>query len=377
MRLLIVVVIVAAAGLCPGCSNPINAYTAGHYFEAAERAEAAGDLAQARMLYSRAAGNADMGNLGANAQAHTWYEYARLPGYLGEVDEAQRTFDRVLKLIDAGGAPTESLRAPALAEYARMLQNNGRPRDALPLYARALDALNQTSVGETDPIGFALFLDNHAACLRSAGDDRQAGAIADRAAQLRREHPGEKAKFTNAHLYASAGRAASQRGDWTTAARYWALAAEAADAGSESPRFVAIAHYEHGRSLGVTGQFEQGERELKHALKIDAKNGGETYMDLTELGRLNQAQGRYADAIGYFEKEMPIMNSSGAAKRAPLEMVAFLTDYADCLRHAGRTADADRVSQRAATLSSTAPAGAPPADRTPYGSLKPSQPKRD
>lgn len=250
-----------------------------------------------------------------------------------------------------------------------MFQNNGQPQKALPLYARALEALEKTSVADSDPIGFALFLDGYAECLRSAGESQNARTLADRSDALRREHPGVKAGFTNAHLYASAGRAASERGDWAAAVRYWKLAAAGADAGSESPRVMAVAHYEYGRSLGVTGQFEPAEAELKRALALDEENGGETHWDLTELGRLNQARHQYADAVGYFEKEMPSLEANGAATRSPAEMAALLTDYADCLRHVGRMADAERVAARAAALESAIPTGAPPPDRTPYGTV--------
>lgn len=365
----------AVSAFWSGCSNPINAYTGGRHFEAAESAEAAGDLTKARMLFSRAAVNADIGNLGTATQAHAWYEYARVCGYLGEVEESQRTYDRVLKLIEAGGDETQSLRAPALAEYARMLQNNGRPQLALPHYARALEALDRLPVTASDPIGFALFLDGYAECLRTVGNNEQSREIAARAEALRTQHPDAKAKFTNARVYASAGRAASGRGDWSAAARYWGLAAAGADVGTEPPQFVTTAHYEYGRSLGVTGQFARAEAELIRALELDGKNGGETYWDLTELGRLNQAQRNYTKAIEYFEKDIPIVEAQDTATRNPVEMAALLTDYADCLRHGGRTADADAVMKRATALAATAPAGADPADRTPYGSALP-QPTR-
>ncbi|PTY00371.1 tetratricopeptide repeat protein [Opitutus sp. ER46] len=350
-----------------GCTNPINAHTARRYFEAAQGAEAEGDLPRARMLYSRAAGNTDLGHLDANSRAHAWFEYARLSGYLGEVAEAERTYERVLTLIDAGVPEAESLRAPTLAEYARLLQNNDQPQRASPLYARAVAALERVSAADSDPIGFALFLENYAQCLRSVGDAPEADRIKERANALRNQHPGVKAKFTNDHQYASAARAASERGDWAAARRFWQLANAAAIGGAEDPRFVAVTHYEYGRSLGVTGRFAEAETELKTALARDTESGGEPHWALTELARLNQAQHKYEAAAEYFERNLPILDAARAEQRNPADMAAFLADYAECLRHVGRTAEADQISARATALAATIPAGAAPADRTPYG----------
>ena len=90
----------ACLSLLAGCANPINGYTAQQYLEYGFQAEKGGDLALAQRNYSRAYGNAKMGNLGPKAEAYYLYEVARVTGYAGAYAESEKEFLDVLALID-------------------------------------------------------------------------------------------------------------------------------------------------------------------------------------------------------------------------------------------------------------------------------------
>lgn len=323
------------------CSNPINAYTGMKYFEAARNAESAGDLERARMLYSRAAGNADIGHLDLNTRAHAWYEYARVSASLGEVSAASESYRKVVELIATAKGAADSLRAPALAEYARLLDDSGDNARAVLIYAQALPALEVANVATSDPIAFAVFLERYARCLEQTGNAADAASIQARAVLLRTRHPGEKAKFNHALAYSQAAQAALHRDDWSTADRCWARVLVEADSATLPVSILTTAHYEHGRSQGVLGHFAEAERELLRALELDEQNQGETYMDLTELARLNYDQHKYETAIGYFKRAFPILERTGVAQASPAAMIDLLTEYADCLSRVGRAGDAN------------------------------------
>lgn len=178
------------------CANPINARTAARYDEAGLKAENSGDLETSRKNHSRARWNAQAGHLGPAAEARSLYEFARVTGYAGNHAESETAFLKVLALIDQARGKADDLRAPALAEYSRLLHDTGKHRQALPVFAGAVEELEKVEIEQSDPIGFANYLDDYRDSLSKAGNARLAAEITKRADSIRTRHPGESAKFT-------------------------------------------------------------------------------------------------------------------------------------------------------------------------------------
>ena len=136
-----------------------------------------------------------MGNLGPAAEASYLYEYARVRGYAGSYAESEKAFLDVLALIDKAHGGGDRLRAPALAEYSRLLHDTGQHQKAIPVFERAAIALDKTGIDSSDPIGYAEFLDDYADSLKLAGNMDRASAIAARTATLRLGHENERSHF--------------------------------------------------------------------------------------------------------------------------------------------------------------------------------------
>jgi tetratricopeptide (TPR) repeat protein len=177
-----------SAALLGSCANPINARTAQNYYEFGVQAERAGDLALARRNFSRAYGNAQMGNLGPAAEASYLYEYARVTGYSGSYDESEKAFLDVLALIDKAKGEADKLRPPALAEYSRLLHDTDQHQKAVPVYEKATAELEKVGIESSDPLGYAAFLDEYAQSLTAAGFTERASAISARSSSLKSEH---------------------------------------------------------------------------------------------------------------------------------------------------------------------------------------------
>jgi tetratricopeptide (TPR) repeat protein len=179
-----------------GCvSNPINAYTANRYYDAGVQAEKAGDLTLARMNYSRAYANAQMGFLGPSTEAHALYEWSRVTGYLGMYAESEKGFINVLALIEKANGEADKLRAPALSELARLLHDTGQHAKAVAIYEKAVPELEKVDILKIDPLGFAVFLDDYSASLTAVGLTQRAAEVASRSAVLKDEYKGMTPKF--------------------------------------------------------------------------------------------------------------------------------------------------------------------------------------
>lgn len=185
---LLYLIVCVSAVLFSSCANPINARTAQNYYQYGVQAERAGDLAQARMNFSRAYGNAQMGNLGPAAEASYLYEFARVTGYTGNYEESDKAFLDVLALIDKAKGEADKLRPPALAEYSRLLHDTGQHQKAVPVYEKAMAALEKVGIESSDPLGYAALLDEYAESLTAAGFQARASAILERSSSLKAEH---------------------------------------------------------------------------------------------------------------------------------------------------------------------------------------------
>lgn len=167
--------------------------------------------------------------------------------------------------------------------------------------------------------------------------------------------------------YTQVGAAAEARGDWDTARRAFARAVMNADEAGLPLARRATVHYEYGRSLGVTCFFDQSEHELNVAYDLDRQTGQPLFLSLVELARLNLDQGKFVPAAAYFERAMPALDAVNAADKAPIAYAGILDEYARALTGAGRSQEARKPAERAASIRAGRPSGHSITDRTPYG----------
>lgn len=354
-----------------GCiSNPINGYTATHYYEAGRQQEAEGNLELARMNYSRSYGNTVVGNLPPGAKAHALYEYARISAYLAERTEAEKGFIDVLSLIDQAKGEADSLRAPALAEYARMLRDQGDHAKAVPIYDQAVAEMEKRSAEAKYPVNFAYFLGDVAENLRAAGLPARADAVTARASALKAMNPGVAPTFNLWETYASAAHALIAKNNWRAACVAMSRAVKEAEERGLGPKTLVTLDYEYGRCLGVTGKFADAETCLLKALALDKQTGGPFYMDLTELARLNYDQAKYPEANAYFEQDLLEMDRQGLADSAPAGFIDVLGEYSVALRKTGHEFEAGTVDARIKAIRAAHPVLVSHTDRTPYGKYR-------
>lgn len=194
-KLSILLLAAALASFLASCANPINAYTAQQYYDYGVQAERGGDLTLAQRNFSRAYGNAQMGNLGPKAEAYYLYEFARVTGYAGSYAESEKAFLDVLALIGKAKGEADKLRAPTLSEYARLLHDTGQHAKAVPIYAKVVPELERVGILSSDPLGFASLLDDYAGSLAGAGFTQQSAEIASRSASIKEAHKGASPSF--------------------------------------------------------------------------------------------------------------------------------------------------------------------------------------
>jgi tetratricopeptide (TPR) repeat protein len=170
-----------------------------------------------------------------------------------------------------------------------------------------------------------------------------------------------------AQTYAAQARQAQAQNNWDGARRAYARAVVNAELAKLPVNQRAILTYEYGRSLGVTCFYDLAQEELTLAHELDRQAGNPLYLSLTELARLMFDQRKFAESIPYYEQAFSALDKVQAATTAPAEYVTLLTEYAQALTQAGRSADAKAAEQRSKMIKTANPSTQSITDRTPYG----------
>jgi tetratricopeptide (TPR) repeat protein len=169
---------------------------------------------------------------------------------------------------------------------------------------------------------------------------------------------------------ASEAHAAQLRGDWARAAQLWEQAIRIEQGIWEdpelanSPKLMAIYYYELGRSLGVLGLYDEGEKDLLQALRLDKKFNVPIGMDLTELARLNYARGNNTQAAFYFKQIMPHLDE--AISKNPAESIAIMNEAAFVAKALGDNEWATQLKEKSEIVSNSHGNLKLPEDWTPY-----------
>jgi hypothetical protein len=101
----------------------------------------------------------------------------------------------VIGLLDKSEEDTASLRAPTYSEHARLVFDDGRYAEAVPLFQKAVLALDHLSAPEKFPADYAAFLDDYSAALEKTGREAEGESVSKRAEEIRQANPGASGKF--------------------------------------------------------------------------------------------------------------------------------------------------------------------------------------
>jgi len=179
-----------------GCiATPLNQRHYNFYYEAGGIAENNNDLELARQNYSRAIINAQLGYLGAEKEAWATYEWARIAGYLGNYEESKEAFIDAISLLEKAKGKNNSVATPMLSELGHLYHGNRFHEDAVKIYSQAVKLLEKLDAQESDPIGYALLLENYAESLAESGDKEKSLNIYQKAQVIREKHTGKEALY--------------------------------------------------------------------------------------------------------------------------------------------------------------------------------------
>ena len=167
----------------------------------------------------------------------------------------------------------------------------------------------------------------------------------------------------NYSLYNREATKAELSNDWDSARRRYFLALQNAEWAEEGKGVRSEFHYKLGRAEGASCYFDKAQLSLTTAYEMNNRMPEA----LGELGRLNFAQGKSAQAIGYFDRAAAELAKSNMASRDPIGYAEILDDYKAALLAANRSADATRVGDQAAALRASNSGKSAAMLRPPYG----------
>lgn len=207
-------------------------------------------------------------HLNGDTQAEHLQMLEALAGTLGLANryaEAEEIFQRVIQQRRADGSLESRFGAWALAEYARMLGNAGRPLEALPLFTEAL-AIGDRKLAD-DGAARAVWTGNFAAAADQAGLSALAIEKYATATAMAEKLWGPTGRGMGT-MQLRYGRVLLESGR-ATAAREWLERGRAAfiDAGKADDPDLMAARIEYARWLIATGRLDSARQELT---EIDA-----------------------------------------------------------------------------------------------------------
>ena len=168
-----------------GCANPVNRHTAVRYSEGAWAARDAGDWRMARSNLARAIPNAEVGGATQRQMSVLYYEYGRASGVICDWKEAERGLKKALELDQGIDGPVYL----AQIELGRMYFDRKDFVTAEHYFSTVYPIVERIDAQTTDPLGYAVFLDEYASTLEALSRSDDATPLRARADELRRTFP--------------------------------------------------------------------------------------------------------------------------------------------------------------------------------------------
>jgi tetratricopeptide (TPR) repeat protein len=176
---------VMAAALLVACANPINQKTYQRYMAAGQQAAARGDLATAKINYSRAVQNAWVGHLSPQETGNALFNYARILGNLCEHDEAEKWFVEANRLNEEVNGSGSEKTYVTVAEVAQLNYDIGRYEKAVPYFEKALSIAEKYKLETRYPSSFADVYADYADALAKTGNSERANSTLRKANELK------------------------------------------------------------------------------------------------------------------------------------------------------------------------------------------------
>ncbi|MEP6657822.1 MAG: tetratricopeptide repeat protein [Betaproteobacteria bacterium] len=217
-------------------------------------------------------------------------QIARAQGLQRRFGDATATLAGVEARLD--GMPSH-VRVRYLLERGRLFNSSGAPREAVPLFAAALE------LAECE--GDAFYAIDAAHMLGLAGPAAERFDWNLKAIAMTERAPDERSKRWLASLYNNVGWTYDERGESARALDYFrrALAAWETRGGDDNIR---VARWAVGHGLRRTGELDAAER-IQTALRTEyERNGTVDGYVFEELAEVHLARGQVADARPWFAK---------------------------------------------------------------------------
>ncbi len=122
------------------------------------------------------------------------YELGRMTGYTCDYAEAERLLTEALRLGELMDDQF-SHRTATLSELARLTYDEGKFSDSVSYYKRAVTRMSDFHLELSDPIDFALILDDYASALERTGNLELTGQIRASATAIRQNNPNKTSNF--------------------------------------------------------------------------------------------------------------------------------------------------------------------------------------
>lgn len=167
----------------------------------------------------------------------------------------------------------------------------------------------------------------------------------------------------NYSLYNREAMKAERENNWDAAAKRYFLALQNAEWAEEGKGVRSDFHYKLGRAQGATCQFDKSAQSLNEAYQLNNR----LPQALAELGRLNLAQNKLPESLGYFQRAMPELDKEHIGVTDPVGYADILDDYKVALLKSERAADAARIAKQAETLRAANTGKTAAMLRPPYG----------
>jgi len=188
--------VVLALVLFSGCAHQLNLINAQKYYELGLQEEFRGNYSGAKEAFWRSFVNyRDAGASKAYISAAI-YNLGRMTGYMCDFTKADELLKEALVLErDVTGGETTLNITKRLGELARLASARHEYEESIGYYKEAVPGLENLGVLESQPIEFAIFIEDYAFVLEKAHYLQFAQEQTAKAKAIREEHKGDSAQY--------------------------------------------------------------------------------------------------------------------------------------------------------------------------------------
>lgn len=179
-----------------GCVGAINMKNADRYYDAALQSEWAGDFEHSKEMYYRSFVNARSGSASTEYISATLYGYGRMLGYTCDYTASNEALKESLELEKSISDTVTSNITKRLSELGRLNLARESYAEAAAYFGEASPELERLGMLKSDPVGYALYLEDYAKALAQSGQTKQSDSILLKAKNIRNSNADVTAKFT-------------------------------------------------------------------------------------------------------------------------------------------------------------------------------------